>query len=216
MKMGELEAHHDSCADLERTIRAMVQSREFPAVFATCTASFEHIVPAISFRKKRGLTPETPNLLAFTTICKYAPPLFEHAAIESLDEFVRSSRVLAQHYISSVEAARSHENIAHKLWNHLEKHPGTLQYDIHTELGVIQEFAAEIVELWEELGVIDRRPEDRTYRLWFRTRLDVEVQGVCQQCGVRGTGRKELFLKPLKCRRCGTDGYYHIEYADLK
>ena len=81
---------------------------------------------------------------------------------------------------------------------------------------MIQEYAAEIVELWEELGVIDRRPEDRTYRLWFRTRLNVEVQGVCQQCGVRGTGRKELFLKPLKCRRCGTDGYYHVDYGDLK
>ena len=106
----------------------MVQNREFPAVFATCTASFEHIVPAISFRKKREIATETPNFLAFTTICKYAPPLFEHTAIEALDEFVRSTRVLAQHekdFVSSVEAARSRENIAHKLWNHLEKHAGT-------------------------------------------------------------------------------------------
>ncbi len=97
MKIAELEAHHDACADLERTIRVMVQNREFPAVFATCTASFEHIIPAISFRKKRGITPETPDLLAIATILKYAPPLFDHAAIESLDELVRSSRLLTQH-----------------------------------------------------------------------------------------------------------------------
>ena len=219
MKIAELEVHHDACADLECTIRAMVQNREFPAVFAVCIASFEHIVPAISFRKKRGITPETPAFLAFTTIFRCAPPLFEHAVIESLDGFVRSSRVLIQHendYLSTIEAARRRQTVAHKIWNHLESRSGALQRDIHTELGVSQEEAVEVLELWESLGIIDRRPKDRSYTVWFRTRLDVKVQGLCPECGVRGTARKDLFLKPLKCQRCGTDGYYHVEYDEPK
>jgi hypothetical protein len=217
MKIAELEAHHDACADSGRTIRAMVDNGEFPKVFSVCTASFPHIVPAIKFRKKRGIMPETPDFSAFTTICKYAPPLFEHTAIESLFEFVNSSRVLMQsekNFLDSIEAARKREQLAHRLWNHLERHPGMLQRDIRTELGVDQEDAVTIVELWDELGILDRQSEDKSYRLCFRTRLDAEAAGLCPSCGVRGKGRKELFLRLAACQKCGTKGYYHIEYGD--
>ena len=156
MKIAELEAHHDAYAESEQTIRAMVDNGEFPKVFSVCTASFPHIVPAINYRKKRGIMPEMPDFSAFTTIWKYAPPLFEHTAIESLFEFVNSSRVLVQsekNFLDSIEAARKREQLAHRLWNHLERHPGMLQRDIRTELGVVQEDAVNIVELWEELGI---------------------------------------------------------------
>ena len=72
----------------------MVDNRDFPKVFSVCTASFPHVLPAITFRKKRGVLPEIPDLLAFATIWWYAPSLFEDAAIESLFQFVSSSRVL--------------------------------------------------------------------------------------------------------------------------
>jgi hypothetical protein len=219
MKIAELEGHYEAYTDSERTIRAMVSGGEFPRVFAVCTASFPHIVPAIQFRKKTGSTPETPEFSAFSTIWKYAPPLFEHTAIESLFEFVNSARVLSQsekNFLDSIEAARKREQLAHRLWNHLERHPGMLQRDIRTDLGVIQEEAVHIVELWEELGILDREPEDRTYRLYFRTRLDTEMTGVCPNCGVRGKARKELFFRSIACQKCGQEGHYHIEYANSK
>ena len=157
MKIAELEANHVACVDAEHTIRTMVENREFPAVFSICVESFPHIVPAIQFRKKKEMTPEIPTFLAFTTICKYAPPLFEHAAIESLREFIKSTRILAQHendYLSAIDAARNREKVAHTLWNHLEKEPGALQRDLRTQLGIVQEDAVKIIELWEELGVV--------------------------------------------------------------
>ena len=138
MKIAELESYHDAYTDSEQTIRRMVGDAEFPQVFSVCTASFPHIVPAISYRKKKGMTPEIPALSAFTTICKYAPPLFECAAIESLLEFVNSSRILAQSdqaFLTSIEAARKQEHLAHRLWNHLERHPGMFQRDIRTQTG---------------------------------------------------------------------------------
>ncbi len=216
MKIGELEGHYDAYAELERTIRAMVDDGEFPKVFSVCITSFPHIVPTINYRKKRGIAPEIPDWSAFTTICKYAPALFEHTAIESLFEFVNSSRVLAQsekHFLDSIEAARQREQLAHRLWNHLEHHPGMLQRDIRAELGVVQEYVVDIVEVWEKLGTLERHPEDRSYRLYFHTRLDTEVTGLCPNCGVRGKGRKDLFFRPFACQKCRTDGYYHIEYS---
>ena len=216
MKIIELEAHHDAYVDVEQTIRTMADNREFPAVFSVCIEAFPHMVPAINYRKKKDIPLKTLDLLPITTICKYAPPLFEHAAIESLADFVSSTRTLASSekgHTSSIEAARKREQLAHAIWNCLEKQPGALQSDIYTTLGVTREDAVEIIELWQELGVIDRQPEGRSYRIYFSTQFDTETEGLCPNCGVRGKGRKELFFKALTCQRCGTLGYYHIEYG---
>ncbi|MHB1038316.1 MAG: hypothetical protein ACYC35_28140 [Pirellulales bacterium] len=218
MKIAELQGHHDAYEDSEQIIRAMVDEGEFPKVFSFCTTSFPHIVAAITFRRKRSITPQTPDFLAFTTIQKYAPPLFEHAAIESLFEFVSSSRVLVQaenNFLDSIEAARRREHLAHQLWNHLEHHPGMLQSDIRADLGVVQDDADKIVELWEKLGIVDRQPEGRSYRLSFRTQLDAESLGICPNCGVRGKARKHLFFRPVTCQKCGRPGHYHIDYTGL-
>ena len=240
MKISEMEVHHDQYLAFESRIRAMVGSRKFPEVFSVCLESFPNIVPAIQYRKQRGMEPETPDLLAFSTICRYAPPLFEHVVMQMLVGYVKSTRLLAKHendYLGKIEAALNREEIARSLWNHIEKQKSTLEHDIHTELGVIREDTVQIVEVWEELGVIvrqaeDRRcstlvaafhqdgvigrqPEDRGYRLCLRSQFDVEAEGVCPACGVRGKGRKELFLKRTSCKKCGAEGYYHITYADF-
>jgi hypothetical protein len=216
MKIAELEAHHDAYTESERTIRAMVANHDFPAVFSFCVDSFPHIVPAINYRKKREIAPIIPDVLAFDTICRYAPPLFEHPAIDSLSDFLRSARILSQsekNFPNSVDVARKRGEVAHTLWNHLEQRPGMLQRNIQTELGILQEDAVAVVELWDDLGILDRQMDGRSYRLRLRTRLDAEVAGLCPSCGVRGRGRKELFFRSISCRKCGVKGHYHIEYG---
>ena len=78
---------------------------------------------------------------------------------------------------------------------------------------MFQDHAAKIVEVWGNLGVLDRQAEDGTYRLYLRTRLEADATGVCPNCGVRGKGRKETFFRPVVCQKCGTKGCYHIEYV---
>jgi len=217
MKIAEMEAHHDEYTTLESRIIKMLGKREFPAVFPVCEASFAHIVPAIRYRKKRGMKPETPRLSAFSVICKYGPPLFEHAILESLLDFVRSTRLLAKHengYLQSIERALEREEVARILWNHLEHQPGFLQRHIRKELGISQESAVAILAIWEELGVIARKQQKNSYALYFRSRLDAAAEGICQTCGVRGKGRKELFFRPVSCKNCGTEDYYHIINTD--
>jgi len=216
MRIAELEAHHDEYAGLEASIRTMLHNHEFPAVFSVCEESFPHIVPAIKYRKRKGIEPETPALVSLHVITKYAPPLFEHAALESLCEFVRSQTTLARHengYLRAAESALEDEEIARALWNHLEAHLGFPQRDIGEDLGFNQERVVAIVDTWVELGVISRTKEKNNSGLFFRCRLDAEAEGICQTCGVRGKGRRELFFRPISCQKCGTQGYYHITYA---
>ncbi|MFZ5832720.1 MAG: hypothetical protein ACOY3P_21745, partial [Planctomycetota bacterium] len=73
----------------------MIERLEFPGVFSICVSAFGHLVPALTYRRKKGIAPEVPELLPFTAIWTYAPPLFEHSVLESLLTFVNSSRVLA-------------------------------------------------------------------------------------------------------------------------
>jgi hypothetical protein len=217
MKKSEMEDHHDQHVALEDKIRRMSDNRDFPAVFSVCVESFPHIVPAIKFRKQEGIAPETPRLLGIAVICKYAPSLFAHSYMEQLLDFLKSTRPLAKHenrYLEDAEAAFGREETARVIWNHVERHPGTLQRDISKVLGIDHDAAVEIVDIWEHLGVIVRQKESSSYGLQLRTQLDAEVEGFCLACGVHGKGRKELFFKSMPCKRCGSDGFYHIRYVD--
>ena len=216
MKIAELEADHVACIDAERSIRAMVENREFPAVFSVCVESFPHIVPAIQFRKKREMTPEIPTLLAFTTICRYAPLLFEHAAIESLFEFIKSNRLLAQHennYLSAIEAARNRENVAHALWNHLETQPGAPARDLGTQLGVTQEDAVKIIDLWEELGRSTGSKKPARFAFFSERGWIQRWRGCATDAVFAAADARRYSLGPLNAEKCGAEGCYCLGSA---
>lgn len=219
MRIAEMEQHHDQYMALEARIRTMEVNHEFPRVFAVCEASFPHLVPALSFRKKRGIEPETPEFLSLLVICRYAPVLFEHEILESAAAFVKSTRVLAKHdsdYERMIQAALEREEAARVLWDCLEEQPGVLERDVHERLGIPRDRVLAVVERWEHLGIVVRAPKHDGLRLFLQSRLDAETEGVCPACGVRGKGRKELFFKPMPCRKCGAEGYYHIASTDLQ
>ena len=213
MRKAELEAHQAMFASLERTIGENLTTRDFGKVFSASIECFPHIGPTINLRKQIGAEPVTPELLSFKVICEYGPPLFEHAAIDSLIDFIKATRLLARHengYSEEAEAARTREKLARSIWNRIERHPDLLQRDLGRELGCDQGAAVGIVDTWEKLGIISRRPEQNCYALSFCSSLDAEVDGMCPECGARGKGRKELFFKPTVCKRCGMAGYYHL------
>lgn len=215
MRIAELKSHHDACLEHDRMIRAMVARAAFPQVFELCTASFPHIIPAIRFRKKRDLAPQVPDLAAFTTIFRYAPPLFEHALLSSLHELIESSRVLSQsetRFLDCAEAAREGERIALRIWNYLESHPHATEGQVCSSCGVDGDAVLEIIGIWSELGILKRSLDSGAPRLRFSTRLDTQATGVCAQCGARGTGRKDVFFRSVTCQKCRAVGFYHIQY----
>lgn len=219
MRIAELEAHHDEYLELETAISTMLRERQFPAVFSVCEKSLPHIVPAIKFRKKRDIHPETPNLLAFTVVYKYGPPLFEHAVIESFFDFAKSTRLIAKHekgFLELVETALEREEAARLLWNELDLNPRSLQEDIGSKLGLDRRSTVEILEVWAELGIITREAKGNSYESFFRFSPDALTEGMCPACGVRARGRREAFYRPGSCKKCGNEGYYHILDTDYQ
>lgn len=215
MKISEMEYHHGEYTSLEGKINKMLENREFPAIFSICVESFPHIVPAIQYRKKREINPETPEWSAFDIICTYAPPLFEHAIIESLFQFVQSTRLLAKHdnnYLQAVETAIAYEEVARVFWNSIEHKPNQLQKDICNTLGDNRSTVLEIIDVWERCGVIVCKRDGIDSRVMLRTRFDNPVEGRCYKCGVWEKGYLERFLAPICCKSCGAEGYYHIKY----
>ena len=213
MRIAEMEAHHDALMDLKNTINVKVFDRDFPAVFGVCEETFPHIVPAIQFRKKREIEPETPQLVSFLIICKYAPSLFEHRVIESLIDFIKGTRLLAKHEEGYLELAQTTllvEEAARTLWSTLERHPGFLRQDIQRELGIDQGFSDSILATWEELGVIAYKETDKGRAIYLQSCVNAQAEGICHTCGTRGKGRKELFYKPVPCTKCGTTDYFCI------
>ena len=219
MRIAELEAHHVEYTALEMAISKMLHNGQFPAVFSVCEESLPHIVPAIKFRKKRDIHPETPSLLAFTVVCKYGPPLFEHAVIESFFDFAKSNGLIAKHesgFLKLVEAALEREEAARLLWNELYSNPGSLQRDFSRKLGFDHRSAVEILDVWEELGIITRKPRGNSHELYLRFSLDALTEGMCPACGVRARGRREFFFRSGPCKKCGNEGYYHILDTDYQ
>jgi len=213
MRIAEMESHHSAYLELEARISSMVRNTEFPDVFSACETSFEHIVGAINYRKRREIEPAVFSPMAFSVIYEYAPALFEHATIESFFNFVKTTRVIARHendYLQWAVVAFECEDIARSLWNYLEQHPGALQQEMSSELGIDEEIWITIVTIWEKLGLISRKPDNGSDRWHLQIRLNETAEGMCQTCGIHGKGRKELFFKPISCRNCGAEDYYHL------
>jgi hypothetical protein len=249
MKISEMEYHHGEYTSLESKINRMLENREFPAIFSVCVESFPHIVPAIQYRKKREIEPEMPEWLAFKVICKYAPPLFEHTFIETLFEFVKSTRLLAKHengYLNAIESALELESNAQSIWSQIERQQGISIKDLENEYKDFPSMTIDlediarsiwsqikqqnhynehkdfpnmtvyIVNIWEQLGIISRKQEINNSRIYFRSPLNEEVEGVCLNCGLHAKDHKDLFFRPIVCQKCGIVGYYHIRYPNAQ
>lgn len=217
MKKAEMEAHYAAYLSCETNIRVMLDHRHFPNVLSACLESLAHVVTAIKYRKQWGDGKDTADLLPFGVICRYAPALFEHEPLERLLDFVRSERGLGPNrgaFVEAATAAWEREEKARLLWNHLAHWPETAERTVHELIGIDRPSGTEIIEVWVDLGLVIRGQAAGGPVLRLASQLSDEMEGICPSCGAIGRGRRELFFKPSVCQRCGTQGYYHIKYAN--
>ena len=99
---------------------------------------------------------------------------------------------------------------AYRLWEHLEKRPDARQDELRQDLGGDQNRWRRMSETWEEMGVVRRTPEGRSYRLTLVTRMDQTVFGKCPSCGVIGKTSKTKLMDDVTCPKCQTVGKFVI------
>ncbi len=105
------------------------------------------------------------------------------------------------------------EDIAQSIWNQIKQQTFFIQ-DLYNENKDFPNMMVYLVNIWEQLDIILRKQEKNNSRIYFRSQLNEEIEGVCLNCGVHAKGHKELFFKPIVCQKCGIEGYYHIRYPN--
>lgn len=215
MRKAEFEEQHRLLQTHEDRIREQLAARAFSDALVTCQNAFAHIVVGSKFREQNSAVSPSDTIWPIAVICRYAPPLFEHASIEALLEFVIANRYLSKHpraYRQMAEAALRTEEAARVLWLQIERERGILQHDLCMESGVTRETVSELVAFWTHVGILACHGSGINTRLSFHSRLDDELQAVCHHCGAHGAARREILYKETACKRCGFQDHYFIKY----
>lgn len=213
MTKAEMERHqadHDATLD---EARFALQSRSWHKAIAFAVSSWQYLDGMMQYeRKYEGR--EFTRLESIDIVLRLAPLLFDLSSLDKLASLLKSQRRIDKNASADLAAdlskARSLVWQAHKLWNHLQQHPGFRQDELRTTLGDDQERWRRLSEAWEEMGIIRRAPERGSYRLTFATRLDMRVLGKCPSCGALCKARKVKLLNEAKCPKCGTETRFVI------
>ena len=215
MRKAELESHHSSYSASEAQIRELLDAGEYPRALHLSPLTFEHMVPALKYRKSNDEELDDDEILPLEVICAHAPYLFEHAIIELAQQHVKGTRSLSKHprgYVDKLEKAIESEEVARRLWNSLAAEPNVKVRSLFHRFDDVRPVANHVLHYWQHLGVIQGHDATHESAIALCTTLDAEVGVICPGCGAKGRGRKEQVFKSIVCNRCGTHGYAHAVF----
>ncbi len=207
MRKSELLAHHQSFVDNETQVGERVQVRDFYGAIFVASRSLDHITPYLKVRRQSGESDDCP-LFPFEIICRFAPPLFDHASIELLRSFTHATRQLGkrrQSLIAMLEQASHEMDVNRLLWNLIERHPGV---PLNRTKFNSSASAMAAVSFWESLGIVS--VEKATGAVGFVTSLSGLTEGMCPSCGARGKAAKEAFFRAVTCPKCKAVDFLHL------
>jgi hypothetical protein len=139
-------------------------------------------------------------------VLRYAPLLLDVRPLNELEKLLASyKRVLKESFTvltGRLTQARAHICENHRLWTHLEQNPGAEQDALRQVLGGEEERWRSVAENWERMGLLNRIPAGRSYRLTLCTRMGEIVRGKCPACGHLDEAPKAMFLEQMACPKC--------------
>jgi len=148
-------------------------------------------------------------------VARYAPLLLDRKSVDSLEALVKDQRRIDKHTTNDlrqlISTARSVLGDAYRLWTCLETFSGARQDELRQMLQGDQERWRYIAESWEEMGVLVRRSEGRSYLLYLATVMSDLTHAKCRVCGSVAKERKRRFLQRSICMQCGS----HTDFVIL-
>ena len=155
---------------------------------------------------------EFKSVAAIDMVLRYAPLLFNSAALEKLGAMLKAEKRIDKNASADLAAmltkARERLWMNHRMFCHLEERPGTRQDMLRTEIGGDQDYWRSAAEAWAAMGLLRREPVSNSYRLTLVTRLGEVVWGKCPNCGDRAQAPKAMFLEALSCTACKKSGEF--------
>jgi hypothetical protein len=182
-------------------------------VVASALAALDHLDGMIKYGR-RYADAEFDSVPCVDLVCKYAPLLFDAAALDRISDLLRSQKSIERNTSSSlaekIKAARLTMATAHALWDCVEANPGVRQDQLRQRLGGSQDEWRRLAESWEALGLFRRTPAGNSYSLQLVTAMEEVVVAKCSGCGVLAKGQKRQFLNTQNCPRCRREAMFVI------
>ena len=213
MTKAEMEAHHRQYQALMSQARTAEESGSYAEAIEKALACSEHIDGMMQY-ERRFMQREFKSIGAIEMTAKYAPLLFDKASLAKMEnllkEYRRIEKNTSEQMGDKVAEAREMMREAHRLWNHIEKHPGCRQDELRRLFGGKQEQWRSIAEVWEKMGLIRRTPKDGSYCLAVSTRMDEPVRSKCPACAHVMESTKVKCLGEVACPQCKTSVVFVI------
>ena len=208
-----MEAHRAEYQTLMGKARSAERDGLYRRAVELALSSWDHIDGMMQY-ERRYEDKEFANIQGIQMILKYAPLLFDFPSLDALETILKNCRRIEKNtsddLAQKLAEARALMWDAHRLWDHLERHPGARQDKIRRSLGGDQDAWRSIANAWQKMRLLRRTPEGGSYRLALSTRMGEVVSGKCPSCGGIATAPKAMLLEPLPCPECGAEVMFVI------
>lgn len=205
-KKAEMEEDQANYAAWMAKARSAEREGMYHEAVRLALASWDYIDGMMQYERKYA-DREFANVQGIEIVLRYAPLLLDYKSLDELEsllkKYPRIDRVATDDIAQQLADARGQMWDAHRLWDHLERHPGFRQDKLRHDLGGDQEQWRTVVEFWERMGLVVRTPEGGSYRVALGTRMGGVVTARCPACGKTASAPKAMFFEELDCPECG-------------
>jgi hypothetical protein len=205
MKKVELEAHDAAYQEALEKAKAAERNGMYRVAMGAALSCWEFVDGMIQYQRKYK-EQENTDIEAIDMVLRYAPLLLDSRSLHRLEKLLAETKRIVRNsstdVVDSLSEARSQIWDNHRLWNHLEQFPDCRQEELRRQLGGDQDYWRSVVEAWEKMGLVQRKPDGRSYRVGLATRLGQLVSGKCPLCGGIEKAPKAMFLESVRCPKC--------------
>ena len=217
MKKAEMGEHRRKYHALLGEARSAERKGLYHRAVELALSSWTYIDGMMQYERKYE-EKDFNSLPAIDMILKYAPLLLDFQSLDKLQSLLKKYSRIDKNTSASMAdklaGARVQMRDAYRLWDHLERHPGTRQSRLRKVLGGDQDQWRTVAEAWDRLGLVFRTPDNGSYRLALSTRMGEIVSAKCPSCGEIAKAPKAMFLSQLTCPECGEAALFVIRPSE--
>ncbi|KKM23055.1 hypothetical protein LCGC14_1619070 [marine sediment metagenome] len=205
MTKADMESHRAEYVALMADARSAEREGLYTRSVELALRSWDHIDGMMQYERKHNKK-EFASIQAVDMVLKYAPLVFDTHSLDKLEALLKARRRIDKNTSESLADKLSNARAlmweAHRLWDHVERNPGTRQDKLRRVLGGEQEQWRSFANTWEAMGLVSRTPEGGSYRLALSTRMGGVVSAKCPSCGSVANAPKGMFLEDTACPEC--------------
>jgi hypothetical protein len=207
-----LEQDHNEYSKVMLLCRQAHDDGDYQKALEMAASACECVDGKMQFEHRYENREQWATIESIDYVFQNAPILFETRHINRLAVLLKSQKRIQKNVAAdlaqSLAKAQTLMQDAYRMWNHLESQGTPRQDDLRAHLGGDQDQWRWLAEIWERLGIVQRTPENHSYRLQLVTRLSESTRGKCPNCGVVGKATKLRLLDKLECPKCHATGMF--------